>query len=387
MIATAPAALPRVTPLDAAAAVPAGEWNRLARRGFHLHRWHVVAEQCGWRPRHVGVGGADGLSAIVPAYLMDLDTYGNLHDRWLGPLARPAARLGCRLGSTIAVTAPFGCVSDPLGEFASLSEPALDGIFDLLEARARDDGARAVLWPHVGEGNERLIDCALRRGYAAMYAGASARLDVPWSALDDYVASRSKSVRRTVRAELRAFEGGDLRTEAVEDFRAFAPRIEALHRATFRARNGRPMPLAPEFFARLAAEPTPGLWAQLTWRADQLVGASMNLAAGGVMDGTFSAVADGHQGTPVYYGDLIYEPVRIACALRLGAIDLGPTALVPKVLRGARLYRRVALVRGMTPGVHRALTALGCVVAAWTARKECRRLGAAGGPHVRGEAG
>jgi predicted N-acyltransferase len=386
MIATAPATLPRVMPLDATA-VPAGEWNRLARRGFHLHRWHVVAEQCGWRPRHVGVAGADGLSAIVPAYFMGLDTYGNLHDRWLGPLAGAAARLGCRLGPTIAVTAPFGCASDPLGESESLSEPALDGIFDLLEARARDDGARAVLWPHVEEGNERLIDYARRRGYAAMYAGASARLDVIWSGLDEYVASRSKSVRRTVRAELRAFEGGDLRTEAVEDFRASAPWIEALHRSSFRARNGRAMPLAPEFFARLAAEPTSGLWAQLTWRADQLVGASINLAAGSVMDGTFSAVGDGHQGTPVYYRDLIYEPVRIACAQGLAAVDLGSTALVPKVLRGARLYRRIALVRGMTPGVHRALTALGRMVAAWTARKERRRLEAAGGRQVRGEAG
>lgn len=387
MIATAPATLPRVMPLDAATAVPAGEWNRLARRGFHLHRWHVVAEQCGWRARHVGVAGVDGISAIVPAYLMGLDTYGNLHDRWLGPLAGTAARLGCRLGPTLAVTAPFGCASDPLGEFAGLSEQALDGIFDLLEARARDDGARAVVWPHVGEGNERLIAYARRRGYAALYAGASARLDVAWRDLDGYVASRSKSVRRTVRAELRAFAGGDLRTEAVEDFRAFVPRIEALHRSTCRARSGRAMPLAPELFARLAAEPTPGLWAQLTWSADRLVGASINLAAGDVMDGTFSTVEDGHRGTPVYYADLIYEPVRIACTQGLAAVDLGPTALVPKVLRGARLYRRVALVRGMTPGAHRALTALGRVVAAWTGRKERRRLGAVGGAHVRGEAG
>jgi hypothetical protein len=105
------------------------------------------------------------------------------------------------------------------------------------------------------------------------------------------------------------------------------------------------------------------------------------------MDGTFSAVGDGHQGTPVYYRDLIYEPVRIACAQGLAAIDLGPTALVPKVLRGARLYRRVTLVRGMTPGVHRALTALGRAVGAWTARKERRRLGAVGGPHLGGGAG
>ena len=387
MTVTAAAPQASVLPIEGAASVPPRDWNRLARRGFHLHRWHVVAEQCGWRPRHVGVAGADRLVAIVPAYLMDLDTHGNLHDLWLGPLAGAAARWGCRLAPTLAVTAPFACASDPLGDVDTLSETALHGVFDLLEARSRVDGARAVVWPHVDERHGRLIAVARRRGYAATYAGASARLDVRWRNVEEYVASRGKGARRTVRSELRVFQHGDLRIETVEDFRAAVPGLEALHRAAFEARNGRAMALDPGFFARLAAEPTAGLWAQLTWRGDQLVGASINLAAGGVMDGTFAAVAAGQRGTPVYYGDLIYEPVRIACAEGYAAIELGPTALVPKVLRGARPYRRITLVRGATPALHAALAAWGRAVAAWTARKDRRRLETVGGWPAKDAAG
>ena len=368
------------TPIEGAAAVPAGEWNRLARRGLHLHRWHVVAEACGWRPRHVGVSGADGLTSIVPAYLMGRDTYGNLHDRWTGSLGPVADLLHVRLSPTIAVTAPFGCASEPLGDPAQLGDAELDAVFDLLEARALDDGAVAVVWPHVRESDTRLIDHARRRGYAALYAGAAARLDVPWHGLDEYVASRSKSVRRTVRAELRTLRAGALRTEVREDFRDIAQRLQVLQLDALRERNGREVQVAPELFARLAAEPTPGLWAQLSWAGERLVGASINLAAGSVIDGTFSAVTPCYQATPVYYGDLVYTPVRIACAQRYAAIDLGPTALVPKVLRGARLYRRITLVRGTTAASHRTLSALGGVVAAWNAHRERRRLAVVGDP-------
>ena len=56
------------------------------------------------------------------------------------------------------------------------------------------------------------------------------------------------------------------------------------------------------------------------------------------------------------------------------------SALYPKVLRGARLRRRVALVRGSSPAVHQALAALGKAVAWRQEAKERRMLGALWGP-------
>jgi hypothetical protein len=60
----------------------------------------------------------------------------------------------------------------------------------------------------------------------------------------------------------------------------------------------------------------------------------------------------------------------------MGAIDLGMSALYPKVLRGARLRRRVALVRGSGPALHQVLVALGSAVARRQESKERRMLGA-----------
>jgi hypothetical protein len=56
------------------------------------------------------------------------------------------------------------------------------------------------------------------------------------------------------------------------------------------------------------------------------------------------------------------------------------SALYPKVLRGARLRRRVALVRGTGPVTHRMLAALGASVARRQAAKERRMLGPLWGP-------
>ena len=36
-----------MTVIASAGTLAEAEWNRLARRGFHLHRWHWVAEACG----------------------------------------------------------------------------------------------------------------------------------------------------------------------------------------------------------------------------------------------------------------------------------------------------------------------------------------------------
>jgi hypothetical protein len=118
----------------------------------------------------------------------------------------------------------------------------------------------------------------------------------------------------------------------------------------------------------------------LTWRGGQLAGTSFNLAAGDVLDGTFTAFRQEEHGGPAYLNDLVYEPIRLACARGIETIDLGMSALYPKVLRGARLRRRVALVRGTNAVLHQALAALGKAVALRQEAKERRMLGALWGP-------
>lgn len=357
-----------------AAAIPAAAWDRLARRGFHRHGWFAAAEAAGWRGRHVVVGAAAAPSAVVPAFLVGEGTAHDLHDRWLGPLRGIAARAGLALRPVLSVQAPFAQCSEPLGDRDTLGGRVMESVFDALESEAERSGARAVVWPFVDADRAELVDAARRRGYGVCYAGVSARLEVAWTSFEDYIRSRSKSVRRTIRTELKAVEAGSIRLERLADFRAQAGAMDRLYREAFLQRNGRPAPGPADLLRRLADTPAEGRLAQLAWEGERLVGMSLNVWTAELLDGTFAALAPEHRGGPLYANDLCYEPLRLACREGIAAIDLGASALYAKVLRGAALRPRVALVRGVSPAWHRALCSLGRLAGRRTALKEQRAL-------------
>ena len=366
-----------MTDVTSAGTLAEAEWNRLARRGFHLHRWHRIAEACGWVPRHLVVRDESAGTTVVPAWLARQPALHDLHDRWMGPL-RPLERVGLALRPVLTVQSPFAQVSDLLG--ATPTRAGLADLFDRLEETAELEAARAVVWPWVDAGAEALIACARERGYAVLYAGATARLPVRWTTFEDYVASRSKAVRRTVRADLTAFRDAGLHAVAAEDFRAAAPAMESLYREAYRRRNERDPRIPAGCFERLADTPTPGLFAQLTWSGERLVGCSINLAAAGVLEGTFAAFAAGHEGGPAYLNDLVYHPApgrhpRADPGHRprqLGALPQGPAGRAPAPAHGAGA--------GSGRLMHRLLRRLGRTMARRQEEKERRMLGALWSP-------
>ncbi len=363
-----------VAHIEGAHALDPAQWNLLARRGFHLHSWFVAAERCGWNPRHVAVSSADGPVAIVPAYLTGGSTLNDLHHRWLGPLSPVTAKAGLDLRPVLSVQSPFAQVSEPLG--ARLSSRITHQVFEALELSALAGGAKAVAWPYVESDRRTLIEVAVERGYAVVYGNSSARLRVPWRSFDDYVDSRSKNIRRTIRADLRGMRSAGLRIESESGFRSMVPQMDALYREAIRRRNGRNAAVPRGFFEELSLNPSEDIRAQLTWDGSQLVGTSLNLGTQRLLEGTFAAFSARHGGGPAYYNDLCYEPIRFACNQGIEEIDLGATALYPKVLRGAVLCRRVTLIRGTTPGWHRLFATLGSLVGHRTVWKERRALGA-----------
>ena len=374
-----PASRWSTAPLEGAAALEATEWNGLARRGFHQHQWFRAAEDAGWRARHVIVREGPDARAVLPAYLTGAETPHDLHDRWLGPL-RGLERIGLGLRPVLSVQSPFSLTSDTLGDTNALPRAVLAQAFGILEETAAHERAKAVVWPFVDPADDAVIALARERGYAVIEAGVTARLRIWWDSFDEYVASRSKSVRRTIRSDLATLDAAGLGTVSTSDYRAQAAEMDVLYRDAYRFRNGRDARIAPGYFRRLASPPTPGILAQLTSGAGRIVGMSLNLAGGSVVDGTFAAFAAPEQGGPAYLNDLVYEPVRLACKLGIPGLDLGMSALYPKVLRGARLRRRVALVRGTGPAMHQVVIALGAAVARRHEAKERRMLGPLWGP-------
>jgi predicted N-acyltransferase len=355
------------------------EWNRVAHRGFHLHQWFTAAERCGWNPRHVAVQGGGRIKAVVPAYLTRAGSLHDLHHRWLGPLRDIASLAGVTLRPLLSVQAPFTQISEALGDVNGLSSAILHEVFYALEQTAQQEGAKAVAWPFVAAESDRLIEVARERGYAVLYSGATATLRMQWPSFEDYVSSRTKNVRRTIRADLAAIHSAGLRTTLVSDFQYEAAAMDRLYREAFRLRNGREAPLSPDLFRQLARRPTPNIWAHHTWRGDRLIGTSLNLMTPELLDGTFAAFSPEHRGGPVYYNDLCYEPIRMATREGIERLDLGASALYAKVLRGARLRRRVILIRGTTSVRHRLLRTLGHLVARRTEHGEHDALEPLGG--------
>ena len=97
---------------------------------------------------------------------------------------------------------------------------------------------------------------------------------------------------------------------------------------------------------------------QCAWRGQTLLEMAVALDAGGALDLSLSAQSEETRNGLLYQHCLCYDPIRVCIADGLSRIHLGPSALYPKVLRGARLSTRVTLVRGLTAAARAAVRVL-----------------------------
>jgi predicted N-acyltransferase len=333
-------------------------WDALARRGYHRHAWFVTAERCGAEPWHIGVFDGTELAAVIPAYIERETLHGDLHARWYGPAHGAAAALGAGLRPSLAIGAPMSTGSDPLGSDAVLTDQVLDEALEMLEEVGRTERVKAIVWPFLDESAVGIRAAARRRGYHESFANSEAVVDVDWSAPEEYIASRSKNVRRTLRNELAWVHDQGIRVSWETDLRPHVATFDALYRASYVARNGRVATLAADFFQELAEARSPGVRVQCAWRGTTLLEMAVALDGGAAMDLCLSAQSEENRNGLLYQHLLCYDPIRAAIAGNLTRIHLGPSALYPKILRGARLMTHVSLVRGMTPVARAALRVL-----------------------------
>lgn len=264
--------------------------------------------------------------------------------------------------------------SDPLGARSVLTEDIIDDAMEIFENEARAERVKAIVWPFIGEDAAPIRAAAHRRGYRESFANSEAVVDVEWSSAEEYVGSRSKNVRRTLRNELAWVHDQGIRVSWETDFHALAEAFDAHYRASYVTRNERLAALASNFFAELAAQQSAGVRVQCAWRGTTLLEMAVALDAGGELDLCLSAQSDEMRNGLLYQHLLCYDPVRVAIADNISRIHLGPSALYPKVVRGARLQARLTLVRGMTPAARAALRVLAPLTDARNRAKQRRVL-------------
>jgi predicted N-acyltransferase len=180
-------------------------------------------------------------------------------------------------------------------------------------------------------------------------------------------------VRRTLRNELAWVHDQGIRVTWETDLRAHADTFDAFYRASYVARNGRVATLDADFFAELAKHRSKGVRVQCAWKGKTLLEMAVALDGGGALDLCLSAQSDETRNGLLYQHCLCYDPVRVAIADGLRRIHLGPSALYPKVLRGARLSARVTLVRALSPAARAAVRVLAPLTGARNRAKQ-RRL-------------
>lgn len=355
--------------------VPRKQWDALARRGIHRHAWFVTAEACGAEPCHVGVYRGGKLVALVPAYLERETRHDDLHARWYGPADRVAAALGASLRPSITIGAPMSTSSDPLGTENVLTATVLDEALDLFEAEALEAGAKTIVWPFVDASASTIRETARARGYRESFARAEAVIGVAWRSPEQYLASRSRNVQRTLRNELAWVHDQGIRISWERDLRPQVQMFDALYRASYLARTGHAATLAPDFFSELAKQRSPDIRVQCAWKGTTLLQMAIALEGGGTLDLCMSAQSDETSRGLLHQHCLCYDPVRAAIEDGLTLIHLGPGELYEKLLRGARLNTKVSLVRGLSRVSSAAVRALAPIVNVRNRAKHRRLVG------------
>jgi hypothetical protein len=162
------------------------------------------------------------------------------------------------------------------------------------------------------------------------------------------------------------------------EFGGCIPQMERLWCSCYRRRHGRESSISG-FLGAIVGPADSSISAQLTWKDDRLMATSVGLVGRDRVDVALTAFDAEAQYGPLYFNNLMYLPIQLACAAGVAELDLGPTALYPKVLRGAALRRRTTLIRGTTPGCHQLLRAIGELAGRRQLWKERRALGALSG--------
>ena len=230
----------------------------------------------------------------------------------------------------------------------SLPEPdaAICALLDGLEheGRVREAGAVAFLYLPEDPGS-RLERLAMACGYRPAVVAGRCVLDVAWSTFDDYLSSRTRTRRKSIRAEVERF-GAELEVE-VTGVEGLTDALVPLH-ARWRAKHGHPV--AEDELRRQYAAIRERLGPAVRLFVARRGGRPVAFAQFYEHEGTLYSRAIGFdyervEGSFAYYNLLFYEPLRHAMAQGIRALDYSFESYEAKLGRGCRLQHFLLLLK------------------------------------------
>lgn len=321
-------------------------WDALGPpRSFYLDgAWMAaMSSTVSDRPRVVLATGSGGRPlAGFPVHVQTASSYG-LYDPWKAAGGGHEPDWAAPLRPVLTSVAPgfeggvrwaAGVDADPAAAAAALGDA-----LDAADALAADAGAAATAFLYVPEGEDPVLEAVLaRRGWLAATVAADARLAVDWATFDDYVASRPKQRRATVRGETRRFREAGFEVEA-GGVELLTDDLAPLH-AAWRGRHG-PAP-DPEdlraLYAAVRAAVGPAMRMFVARLDGRPVAFSQFYEHGGVLYSRALGFDYGAvEGAFAYFNMIFYEPVRWAVAAGVSEVRYSMGSTDAKVARGCRL--------------------------------------------------
>jgi len=343
--------------------VAPGDWGALSCcPSYYLtHEWmSVMAPTVGSDLRALLVRDRSG-APLLGAPVTTVAAGGDAMYDPLGVLARacrdaeggePAAAGLAGLYPVVTVVAP-GFVSG-VCEAASLGGPGADAatgaLLDGLEREARSRGAGAAAFLYLPEEpGGRLDRLAAARGYRPAVVAARCVLQVVWPTFEDYLGARTRTRRKSIRAEAERFrERFEVEVTGVE---GLTDELAPLH-AAWRAKQGRPVPEAALVRQYAAIRERLGPAVRLFVARDG--GPPAAFAQFYEHGGTLYSRAVGFDyervaGRFAYFNLLFYEPLRHAIAHGLRAVDYSMEAYEAKMGRGCTLQHLLVHLKPLAP--------------------------------------
>ncbi len=332
--------------------LPPASWDQMTGGNFYLsHTWlSIVETDSSCPPVYLVARTAQGeLAAGLPLYMLPRPPTNRLSDlaEIFAPRSGetadwyPATLGGARIGyaNNLLVDPEL-----PPAEQAYLCRLLLSAM--ATETPDRCTRTSALLY---------LTECGARQmaadsSWLLAFSSAEAVLDIQWSSLEEYAAALGPSQRRTVRADLRAFERSGLTTTTVflrDVVSETAPlAVNVQHKYGHDSTVDRQL----RFFGTCADCLGDSAIVLGCRDGSRLVGYSFNIVWGNtlyVRSAGFDYTAAPRQGE--HFVIMYYQPIQYAIDAGLRRIHFGTQSFATKVRRGCRLAPLWSAIRNDPP--------------------------------------
>lgn len=249
-----------------------------------------------------------------------------------------------QLYPTLICVAPYGYISAVcyrLGLTAEENQAVIGQILTALDELAAYYSARCISFMYVPEQSDPYLpDMLIRSGYHPMLLDADCQLLVTWQSFEEYLATRTRGRRRTIRLDMRTFSESGLSIR-LEDASALTERLASLQiNLQHKYGHGSTLNRAMKGYERIKQYLGPWVRVFVAYKETEPLGFALAYEMNGVY--YFKQAGFDYEklgdSSCCYFNIVFYEPIRQAITKGIRHIQYGMGSYQAKLGRGCQLH-------------------------------------------------